>query len=340
MKGFRMLSGNGRHRRPRQAPALIVAAGVTGSAIAIPLLGATSASAADGTTWDRVAECESAGQWSADSGNGYYGGLQISQADWEKYGGLTYASSADEASRSQQIAIAEKLLDDQGLTPWPTCGPLSGLSKNSGDILVDTGVANDSSSTPDSSGSSDSSSSSATSTPSVPSGSKSDSSSSGSSSSGSSSKSAGGAAENTTKADTSGDAQGADGSDTETTKSDNSGNSGQGGDSSGASENATTGAGRHRGGTADEDTTDSAMDGRSDDSSGRHASRGAGASRDVVDGSYVVRAGDNLWTIADALDLEGGWAELYDANKKTVGVDPNLILPGQSLAVGAESGEK
>ncbi|WP_434097716.1 transglycosylase family protein [Streptomyces mirabilis] len=331
MKGFRMLSGNGRHRRPRQAPALIVAAGVTGSAIAIPLLGATSASAADGTTWDRVAECESAGQWSADSGNGYYGGLQISQADWEKYGGLAYASSADEASRSQQIAIAEKLLDDQGLAAWPTCGPLSGLSKHSGDILVDTGVANDSSSTSDSSGSSDSSSSSATSTPSGSSGSKSDSSSSGSSSK---------ASENTTKADIGGDAQGADGSDTESAKSDDSGNSGQGEDSSGTSENATTGAGRHRGGTADENTTDSAVDGRSDDSSGRHASRGAGASRDAVDGSYVVRAGDNLWTIADALDLEGGWAELYDANKKTVGVDPNLILPGQSLAVGAESGEK
>ncbi|MDX3757582.1 MULTISPECIES: transglycosylase family protein [Streptomyces] len=327
-----MLSGNGRHRRPRQAPALIVAAGVTGSAIAIPLLGATSASAADGTTWDRVAECESAGQWSADSGNGYYGGLQISQADWEKYGGLTYASSADEASRSQQIAIAEKLLDDQGLTPWPTCGPLSGLSKNSGDILVDTGVANDSSSTPDSSGSSGSSTNS---TPSASSGSKSD-----SSSSGSSSKATGNAAGNTTKADISGDAQGAGGSGTETTKSGNSGNSGQGGDSSGTSENATTGAGRHRGGTAAENTTDGAVDGRGDDSTGRHASRGAGASRDVVDGSYVVRAGDNLWTIADALDLQGGWAELYDVNKKTVGVDPNLILPGQSLAVGAESGEK
>ncbi|MFI1686515.1 transglycosylase family protein [Streptomyces sp. NPDC020794] len=334
-----MLSGNGRHRRPRQAPALIVAAGVTGSAIAIPLLGATSASAADGTTWDRVAECESAGQWSAASGNGYYGGLQISQADWEKYGGLTYASSADEASRSQQIAIAEKLLDDQGLTPWPTCGPLSGLSKNSGDILVDTGVANDSPNGSNSSGSSSSSSSSATSTPSASSGSTSDSSSSDSSSSGSSSQATGNATKNTTKADTGGD-QGADNSDSESTKSDNSGNSGQSDGSSGTSENATAGAGRHRGDNADENTTDSAVDGRTDDPSGRHASRGAGASRDVVDGSYVVRAGDNLWTIADALDLEGGWAELYDANKKTVGVDPNLILPGQSLAVGAESGEK
>ncbi|MFD7476513.1 transglycosylase family protein [Streptomyces sp. NPDC059837] len=321
-----MLSGNGRHRRPRQAPALIVAAGVTGSAIAIPLLGATSASAADGTTWDRVAECESAGQWSADSGNGYYGGLQLSQADWEKYGGLNYAQSADEASRSQQIAIAEQLLDDQGVTPWPTCGPLSGLSRNSGDVLVDTGVANDSSGESKSSGSSSSSASS---------GSGSHSSSSGSSSSGSSSK----ATKNTTKADA-GRTQGTDSSDTEATKGDSSGNSGQDDGSSDASENATTGAGRHRGGTADENTTDSAVDGRTDDPSGRHASRGTGASRDVVDGSYVVRAGDNLWTIADALDLDGGWAELYDANKKTVGVDPDLILPGQSLSVGVESGEK
>ncbi|NYV78542.1 peptigoglycan-binding protein LysM, partial [Streptomyces sp. UH6] len=49
-----MLSGNGRHRRPRQAPAVVVAAGVTGSALALPLFAATGASAADGATWDRV----------------------------------------------------------------------------------------------------------------------------------------------------------------------------------------------------------------------------------------------------------------------------------------------
>ncbi|WP_234370725.1 transglycosylase family protein, partial [Streptomyces luridiscabiei] len=69
-----MGSANGRHRRPRQAPAIVVAAGVTGSAIAIPFLGAAGAHAADATTWDRVAECESGGMWSADLGNGYYGG--------------------------------------------------------------------------------------------------------------------------------------------------------------------------------------------------------------------------------------------------------------------------
>jgi len=138
-----MLSGNGRHRRPRQAPALIVAAGVTGSAIAIPLLGATGASAAGGATWDRVAECESGGSWSADNGNGYYGGLQISQENWVKYGGLDYAESPDLASRSQQIAVAERILAAEGVAAWPTCGLLAGLDGDSASPGVDTGLAAD-----------------------------------------------------------------------------------------------------------------------------------------------------------------------------------------------------
>lgn len=139
MNGSRMLSGNGRHRRPRQAPALIVAAGLTGSAIAIPLFGATGAIAASGTTWDQVADCESGGAWSKKSGNGY-GGFQVSQENWEKYGGLRYAPTADQASRSQQIAVAERILDDQGTAVWPECGPLSGLDKDSEPARVDTGV--------------------------------------------------------------------------------------------------------------------------------------------------------------------------------------------------------
>ncbi|MFD8418246.1 transglycosylase family protein [Streptomyces sp. NPDC059466] len=334
-----MLSGNGRHRRPRQAPALIVAAGVTGSAIAIPLLGAAGASAADGTTWDRVAECESGGQWSADGGNGYYGGLQLTQENWQRYGGRMYAPSADEASRSQQIAVAEKVLADQGLAAWPTCGPLSGLSKSSGEVSVDTGVAGDSSSSSDSSSSTDGSGSL---TGSLGIGvSPSDSSRSESSSTDSSSDGTG----NRTKSDTSSDeesgsARETDSEGTRSTKGGEPGNSGRSGDASAASEGATTGAGRHRGDGAAESSTDDTVDGRGDDSSGRHASRDSGASRAVVDGSYVVRTGDSLSTIADALDLEGGWAGLYAGNEKTVGADPDLILPGQSLAVDAEPGEK
>ncbi|MET7702329.1 transglycosylase family protein [Streptomyces sp. NPDC005485] len=344
-----MLSGNGRHRRPRQAPALIVAAGVTGSAIAIPLLGATGAHAADGTTWDRVAECESGGSWSANDGNGYYGGLQLTQENWQKYGGLTYAPTADQASRSQQIAVAEKVLDDQGLVAWPTCGPLSGLSKNSGSIDVDTGVAGDSS---DSSGSSSSSSSSGssdssdTSDSSGSSDSGTDSSGLSDSSSDTSSDASSGETRNSTKADTSdgdsGDSQDSDSATTGSTKSDESDKSGQNGDSSdGSSGTATSesGSGRHRGDSAGEEAegstgegaADGASDSRGDDTSGRHASRGSGAARGATDGSYVVRSGDSLWSIADSLDLKGGWSGLYSANEQALGADPDLILPGQKL---------
>ncbi|MET9892236.1 transglycosylase family protein [Streptomyces sp. NPDC006465] len=325
-----MLSGNGRHRRPRQAPALIVAAGVTGSAIAIPLLGATSASAADGTTWDRVAQCESGGAWSADNSNGYYGGLQLTQDDWEAYGGLEYAPSADQASRSQQIAVAEKVLDDQGLAAWPTCGPLSGLSADSGEVHVDTGVADDSSADdgdsgdsigPGSSGLSITPNSSPSSTP------------SGSSDSGDSPD----VTDNTTKPRASQDSDSSDKAKAEGGKSDKSGQSDT---SSDASDGTSSSAGRHRGGSADEDAKAGAADDRTDSASGRHASRGSSASRDTADGSYVVRTGDNLWSIADALDLEGGWSDLYVANEDTVGADPDLIVPGQSLSVATETVEK
>ncbi|NED85382.1 transglycosylase domain-containing protein, partial [Streptomyces sp. SID11233] len=135
-----MGSANGRHRRPRQAPAIIVAAGVTGSAIAIPLLGAAGAHAADASTWDRVAECESGGMWSADLGNGFYGGLQFSQEVWKSYGGETYAPRADLASRSQQIAVAEKVLGDQGPKAWPSCAVISGLAPDGSLSGVDPGV--------------------------------------------------------------------------------------------------------------------------------------------------------------------------------------------------------
>ncbi len=96
-----MRSGNGKHRRPRQAPAIVVAAGVTGAGIALPLLGATSAGAADMATWDRVAECESGGTWSAKEGNGRYGGLGLSLDAWQLYGGTDHAPRPDLASRAQ-----------------------------------------------------------------------------------------------------------------------------------------------------------------------------------------------------------------------------------------------
>ncbi|MEU3451636.1 transglycosylase family protein [Streptomyces thermolilacinus] len=115
-------SGKGKHRRPSKAVRLAAFAGITGVAVAAPLMGATSASAATAAEWDRVAQCESGGNWSINTGNGYYGGLQFSASTWAAYGGTQYASTADKASKAQQIAIAEKVLAGQGKGAWPHCG--------------------------------------------------------------------------------------------------------------------------------------------------------------------------------------------------------------------------
>jgi hypothetical protein len=72
--------------------------------------------------WDAVALCESGGNWSINTGNGYFGGLQFSPTTWLAFGGGAYAPRADLASKSQQIAVAEKVLAVQGPGAWPTCG--------------------------------------------------------------------------------------------------------------------------------------------------------------------------------------------------------------------------
>lgn len=135
-----MRSGNGRHRRPRQVPAIVVTAGVTGSALALPLLAATNATAADTATWDKVAECESGGAWSANFGSGQYGGLQFTQEQWSNAGGLEFAERADLASRSQQIAVAERVLASQGPQAWPLCAASAGLDAQGPAAEVDPGL--------------------------------------------------------------------------------------------------------------------------------------------------------------------------------------------------------
>ncbi|MGW7262059.1 transglycosylase family protein [Streptomyces sp. NPDC054842] len=134
-----MLRNNkAKHRRPSKATRVAALAGVTGVAIAAPLMAAGNASAATTSEWDAVAQCESGGNWSINTGNGYYGGLQFSASTWSAYGGSAYASTADQASKSQQIAVAEKVLAAQGKGAWPTCGTgLSGAS--TGGAATDTG---------------------------------------------------------------------------------------------------------------------------------------------------------------------------------------------------------
>jgi resuscitation-promoting factor RpfA len=81
-----------------------------------------SAQAAPPHNWDGVAQCESSGNWSINTGNGYYGGLQFSQSTWEFFGGLEFAPRADLASKDHQIVVAERTLVGQGIGAWPNCG--------------------------------------------------------------------------------------------------------------------------------------------------------------------------------------------------------------------------
>ena len=374
-----MRSGNGRHRRPRQAPAIVVAAGVTGSALALPLLAAGSASAADAATWDRVAECESGGQWSANFGNGMYGGLQFTQDSWERNGGLAYAPSPDLASRAQQIAIADKALA-AGSTDWATCAPIAGLKNDGAATGINPGPT------------------AATKTPTGPvaESNRTTGVPATSSEAAAAEKAAEKAAGATKAAEPSGKTSTAPAAPatpvsptapvtgatpttpgtaaTPGTPGTPSGSASatapatpgtpatpdaslkpvSPGTPSGDASSAASGSGKHRGEAAPEET------GKADTSaeSGRHASStdklaespaatpttDGAKNADTTDsqgasGAYTVQPGDNLSEIAQENELPGGWNALYDANRGTVGTDPDLIVPGQSLdlTIGSET---
>ncbi|MEU5613113.1 transglycosylase family protein [Streptomyces sparsogenes] len=317
----------------------MVAAGVTGAGIAMPLFGAVGAQAAEVQTWDRVAECESGGMWSANEGNGFYGGLQITLDMWKKYGGQRYAPRPDLASRSQQIAVAQAILADRGPDAWPSCALSAGLA-DLGDALgvtpgagqtpeskestgVDdptTGESSDSSGrsdkagTPDSSGESDTPDKAGAPDSSAPDG----------ESGGASGDTSGGASDGT-----SGDSSAGSGGASHKTPSPDR-------DAPGAGEDSTSApTGRHRG-------APDAREGRSGDETDQARPSGRHASRDDADrtetppqplgrADYTVRSGDNLSGIAEEQEVDGGWPELYEANDSVIGTDPDLIHPGQRL---------
>lgn len=89
-------------------------------AISVFIDPATGVAYADSVNWDAVAECESGGNWQANTGNGFYGGLQFKQSTWNENGGV---GSPAQASREQQIAVANRVLATQGPEAWPKCGP-------------------------------------------------------------------------------------------------------------------------------------------------------------------------------------------------------------------------
>ena len=362
-----MRSGNGRHRRPRQAPALLVAAGVTGAGIAIPLLGASGAQAVDASTWDRVAECESGGLWSANEDNGYYGGLQLTLEMWEQYGGTSYAERPDLASRSQQIAVGEKILAAKGPEAFPQCADIAGLGDGgSQPPQVDPGT--DPSGDPggypapgggdlgdepapgpsDSWDSSDPSGLDPTDpgpsdrgpsdTPSdSPSGYPTDDPSD--SPSGSPSD---GPSDTPSESPSDGPSDGP--SDAPTTPPDDSaspstpGNGDEKGDDRG--DGKGEGTGKHRGkpderehGQGQEQGGDGSAQGHrhGDEERGEHPSRGEDSREGEGGGKHRVRHGDSLSQIAADQDIRGGWTELYERNREVVGEDPDLIIPGQRL---------
>ncbi len=93
---------------------------------------ATASSAQASSVWDRVAACESGGNWHINTGNGFYGGLQFTRSTWNGFGGGRYASRADLATRSEQISVAQRVLAAQGAGAWPTCGARAGLTRSNG----------------------------------------------------------------------------------------------------------------------------------------------------------------------------------------------------------------
>ncbi|MDG9703119.1 transglycosylase family protein [Streptomyces sp. DH37] len=325
----------------------------------MPLLGASGAQAADLDTWDRVAQCESGGLWSADTGNGYYGGLQLTQETWERYGGTAYAKRPDLASRSQQIAVAEKILADQGPDAWPSCGVNAGLRHDTtgeapaidpdnllpeedaqggeGDRSVGDGLLpTDGAPTGD-----------------VPDDDGRDSPAAGKDGGTGGDAEAGGAdaepgAGAAPKAGTGGGERASEDARGEDVRAEDGGD-----DASGAE--VPEGTGKHRGERdprelAPEERTggqpsegQEAVGGeRSEEAADRAGRAGRSALARSVSGlgvraadeGYLVRPGDSLVTIARENEVRGGWSGLYESNKDVVGEDPDLILPGQELTLG------
>jgi murein DD-endopeptidase MepM/ murein hydrolase activator NlpD len=234
------MSARGRHRRSktqrftRRATALALTAGSAG--IALPIATAGGAQAASVDTWDKVAQCESSGDWNINTGNGFYGGLQFTQSSWEAAGGTEFAPRADLATKDQQIAAAEKLLALQGPGAWPVCGPQAGLQQNSGDPDIDP----------------------------------------------------------------------------------NGGN----GDEAPAPKAETADAPEQAAPKADTGSGD------------------AKAAKSAKTESYTVVSGDTLFKIANAHEVDGGWHTVYEGNRDVIGGNPDLIYPGQELALnGSASGE-
>lgn len=118
--------------------AVVTGLAVSALALAGVAVGAAPADAASTSTWDRVAQCESGGNWHINTGNGYYGGLQFTLSTWHGYGGDGNPAAA---SKQTQIRIAERVLAGQGWGAWPVCSVKAGARGESSAVSAAHGSA-------------------------------------------------------------------------------------------------------------------------------------------------------------------------------------------------------
>jgi resuscitation-promoting factor RpfA len=100
---------------------------LVGAMATAPLALGTGLASAD-TDWDELAQCESSGDWSTNTGNGFGGGLQFTDSTWDAFGG---SGDPEDASRSEQIQVAERVKAEQGMNAWPTCSKKTGNTDDS-----------------------------------------------------------------------------------------------------------------------------------------------------------------------------------------------------------------
>jgi len=101
----------------------LMAAAISGALALVPMALSTGTANADSVNWDAIAQCESGGNWSTNTGNGAYGGLQFKPATWSANGGVGNPATAP---RAEQVRVAENVLRTQGLGAWPKCGANAG----------------------------------------------------------------------------------------------------------------------------------------------------------------------------------------------------------------------
>lgn len=119
-----MASIRGKHRKQSRVVRGVAKIALAGAVLGVPLtIAATGTANASSVNWDAIAHCESGGNWATNTGNGFYGGLQFTLSTWHANGGVGNPAGA---SRTEQIAVAERVLASQGIGAWPVCGKYAG----------------------------------------------------------------------------------------------------------------------------------------------------------------------------------------------------------------------